>query len=265
VSAPVAGGVRPEVRPFKRGAIVVFAKAPRPGLVKTRMSPPLSLEEAAELYASLLDDVLATTAELAAELDLAPIVTVHPPDACAELVDRAPASYRVMAQRGRDLSERMRWAMLEVAAGGASPILMRGSDSPVLGTQVARQALEALEICDLVLCPDRDGGYNLVGLRTAVSGLFQHPMSTASVLEDTLAGARALGLRVSLLEPLFDIDTAGDLAELNRIRREPAGRLCPRTLAYLDERDLWRHAGRSATAPSEMESSGRSPPRSTRS
>ena len=184
MSAPVAGGARPEVRPFKRGAIVVFAKPPRPGLVKTRMSPPLSLEEAAELYASLLDDVLATTAELAAELDLAPIVAVHPPDACAELVDRAPAGYRVMAQRGRDLSERMRWAMLEVAAGGASPILLRGSDCPVLGPQVARQALEALESSDLVLCPDRDGGYNLVGLRTAVSGLFQHPMSTASVLED---------------------------------------------------------------------------------
>ncbi|MEE8581130.1 MAG: TIGR04282 family arsenosugar biosynthesis glycosyltransferase [Myxococcota bacterium] len=230
-------------RPSRRGAILVFAKAPRSGLVKTRMSPPLSLDEAAELYAHMLDDVLVATAEIAALLDLAPVLVVHPGEACAELADRAPKAYRIIPQRGRDLAERMTWAMAELASGGISPILLRGSDSPVLGEEIVRQAVEALESNDLVLCPDLDGGYNLVGLRSPAAGLFDHPMSTETVLEDTLASARTLGLRANLLPPSFDLDTAADLAELARLRGESTALLCPRTIAYLDERDLWRHLG----------------------
>ena len=226
----------------RRGAIVVFAKAPLPGQVKTRMTPPLSPEQAAELYAALLADVLAATAGIADELDLEPVVAVHPRSACRAIAGRAPPQFRVVAQRGADLSQRMGWAVREAAAAGARRVLLRGSDSPVLDAKNVGAALAALERADLVLCPDRDGGYNLVGLRRPAPGLFAHAMSTHSVLSDTLANARALGLRASLQDASFDLDAIEDLRWLAAARDGDVTHLCSRTLAYLDEHDLWRHA-----------------------
>ena len=84
------------------GALVVFAKEPRPGFVKTRMRPALSLEQAAGLYAALLDDVLAASASQAAQFGLEPVLAVHPPAACEALARRAPPAFRAVAQRGHD-------------------------------------------------------------------------------------------------------------------------------------------------------------------
>ncbi len=223
--------------------IVVFAKAPRPGLVKTRMTPPLSPAEAAELYACLLDDVLEATAQIARALGLEVVLTVHPSEACAELARRAPTPFRVVAQTGIDLSQRMEWAVAEAAAAGLGPILLRGSDSPALGQAVVEGALGALGECDVVISPDRDGGYNLIGLRRPAPGLFDHPMSTASALADTLARARRQALRTRLLPPGFDLDTVEDLRWLAEAKAHGCT-TCPRTLAFLDERALWRHAVR---------------------
>lgn len=222
-----------------RGVIVVFAKAPHAGLVKTRMTPPLSPEQAADLYASLLDDVLVATAEIARGLDLEPVVTVHPPECCPEISRRAPRDYRVIAQRGRDLGERMAWAASEAAAGGASPILLRGSDSPVLEADTVAAVVDRLESLDLAICPDLDGGYSLIGMRRPHPRLFDHAMSTRSVLEDTLANASELGLEAHVLSPSFDLDTAEDLARLAEARERGNATLCPRTLEFLDENDLW--------------------------
>ena len=148
----------------RRGVVIVFARAPRPGLVKTRMTPPLSPTQAAELYAELLTDVLCATAELAAELELEPVVTALPPEARSEIARVAPAAFRVIGQRGGDLAERMEWAVREAAAAGAERILLRGSDSPVIDAKIAGGALAALDAADVCVCPDRDGGYSLVGL-----------------------------------------------------------------------------------------------------
>jgi len=221
------------------GAVLVFAKSPEPGRVKTRMTPPLSPGQAAEFYQQLLDDVLEVTARSAGDLDLQPILTVHPPDACDAMAARAPRPFRVMAQRGPDLAARMDWAVREVAAEGYGPVLVRGSDSPALGAGVLESALLSLQRCDLVLCPDRRGGYVLVGLRRPAPGLFNHPMSTASVLADTMANGEALGLRVELLEPSFDLNTIADLRWLREARDRGEFLPCPRTLAFLDERNLW--------------------------
>lgn len=226
-------------RERSRGTIVVFAKAPRPGFVKTRLSPRFSAEEAAELYANMLDDVLAATSAFARELSLNAAVAVHPPSACPEIALQAPASMQVIAQCGRDLPERMAWAVCEVAASGAARILLRGSDSPMLDRQTIEEAIERLDDADLVLCPDLDGGYSLVGLRKPVPGLFDHPMSTQSVLDDTLANASALGLQAHLLDARFDIDTAEDLRHLAAARDRVGTELCPRTIGYLDANDLW--------------------------
>ena len=230
--------------PTRRAMLIVFAKRPVPGRVKTRMCPPLSPEQAAEFYAAMLQDVLETSAEAARQHDLDPVLAVDPPSAAADMVFMCPPGFRVVAQRGADLAQRMRWAVAEAAASGASRILLRGSDSPTLGAEGMGQALTALGEHDLAVCPDRDGGYNLIGLRGATPGLFDHEMSTGRVLDDTLANARAAGLRCHVLSPGFDLDTVADLQWLAEAAGAiPQGALCPRTLEYAETHDLWRLAG----------------------
>ncbi|UCF41724.1 MAG: TIGR04282 family arsenosugar biosynthesis glycosyltransferase [Gemmatimonadota bacterium] len=221
------------------GAILVFAKSPEPGRVKTRMTPPLSAALAAELYARMLDDILEHTGRLAAELGLQPFLVVDPPSARAAMAARAPETFRVMAQEGSDLAARMERAVGQVAAAGHTPILVRSSDSPSLGLRHLQSALRALAIHDLVLCPDRRGGYVLVGLRRPAAGLFDHPMSTGNVLADTLANGKALGLSTETLTPCFDLNCVSDFRWLMEARAKGESLACPRTLAFLDERQLW--------------------------
>lgn len=220
-------------------AVVVFAKAPVAGRVKTRMIPPLTPDQAAGLYAAMLADVLDATAEFAARRGLDAVLAIDPPEVCGEMARRAPPGYRVVAQRGPGLSARMAWAVSELAAAGRDRVLVRGSDSPALESGTLDAALDALSDCDLVVCPDLDGGYSLVGLRRPAPGLFDHPMSTERVLDDTLANAERLGLRSRVLPPRFDLDTAEDLAHLARARSQGAAPNCRRTLAFLDESSLW--------------------------
>jgi rSAM/selenodomain-associated transferase 1 len=221
------------------GAIVVFAKVPEVGRVKTRLVPPFSFEQAADFYAAMLTDVLVATAEFSRELGLSPVVAVHPWERRAVVARIAPPDFRVVPQRGGNLAARMTWAAREAAAAGAKRILLRGSDSPTLDGGVVAGALDALRELDLVLRPDRDGGYSFVGMRRPATGLFSHPMSTRSVLEDTLANAERLGLHACVAEASFDIDTAPDLDYLADARRAGITALCPRTLAYLDDNALW--------------------------
>ena len=117
----------------ERAVIIVFAKEPRAGQVKTRMCPPLSPTQAAEFYACLLDDVLEATARFSVELGLFPVLAVHPPNAWRVLARRAPSVFRVVPQRGASLGERMEWGAAQAGAEGAQRILLRGSDSPCLG------------------------------------------------------------------------------------------------------------------------------------
>jgi uncharacterized protein len=216
--------------------LVVFAKEPAPGQVKTRLCPPFTPEQAARFYAALLADVLDATAAACRALGLDAVLAVHPPEAATRVP--APPGFRREPQRGPDLAARMEHALArELAAGG--PVLLRGSDSPTLAAATLAAAVDALSRSDLVLCPDRDGGYNLVGLAKPAPGLFAHPMSTAAVLADTLAQARRLGLSHTLLPAGFDLDTAADLALLADARHAGAADLCPRTLAFLDAEKLW--------------------------
>ena len=180
---------------MSRGWLIVFAKAPRPGLVKTRMSPPLTLDQAAELYEAMLADVLDASLRFAEELDLMPVLAIHPPNAVAEFIGRAPAGFRLQAQRGFDLGERMANAFAEAAAAGTRCILLRGSDSPALDRDVHEATVRALDTdTDLVLTPDQNGGYAMIGTRTSWPTLFENAVSTVEVLEQTLAAAHALAI-----------------------------------------------------------------------
>jgi len=219
------------------GVVVVFAKQPAPGQVKTRLCPPFTPEQAAAFYACMLEDVLEASLRAAAALGLEAVLAVHPAEAAATLP--APPGIRIEPQHGVDLGGRMEHAALRELGAGKRPLLLRGSDSPTLGVATLAAALEALRARDLVICPDRDGGYNLVGIGRPAPGLFAHPMSTGSVLADTLANAERHGLSYALLPAGFDLDTAADLMWLAAARRAGAANECPRTLAYLDRHGLW--------------------------
>jgi len=214
-----------------RSALVVFAKWPEPGAVKTRLCPPFSLDEAAGLYGAMLDDVLAEMARAAPALGLELWLAIHPRERLSDFARRAPG-FRLVVQQGADLSARMEHVARQAFAEGVERVLLRGSDSPALSGALLARALAALDAADLALSPDPDGGYSLVALRRFAPGLFAHPMSTASVLADTLAAAGARALSHALLPECYDVDTAADLARLAAADRE----LHPRTFAWLAAR-----------------------------
>jgi len=203
--------------------LALFAKAPVAGQVKTRLAPELSLASAALLYEAMLLDILD---QHAAERDCAHALWFAPAEAADWFARSAPSGWRLLPQNGRDLPARMARLFAVHAAEDFDRIVLRGTDSPTLPVARVREAFEALEHSELVLCPDRDGGYNLIGLRGACDALFDLELSHAGVLAQTLDRARALGLRAELLPAHHDVDTFADLV---RLGPELDPRLTPRT------------------------------------
>jgi rSAM/selenodomain-associated transferase 1 len=202
--------------------LIIFAKEPRPGQVKTRLSPPLSPEEAAQLYHSFLLDILEEMAQVPG-MRLA--VGFSPLMAQGFFRGLAPPGTDLFPQEGADLGERMARAIARGFAADFGPVVLRGSDVPDLPAAVVSEAREVLAAgqAQVVLGPCPDGGYYLVGLAEPHPPLFQGPAwSSRTVLTDTLRLARQLGLRVHLLPPWPDIDTYDNLRTfLNRARPAP--------------------------------------------
>ncbi len=202
---------------MSRAVLALLAKAPVAGQVKTRMCPPFTPEQAAELYRAMLLDILERPSP-AADIDRALWFT--PSDARGWFERHAPG-YRLHEQRGGDLAERMQQLFHVHADEGYERIVLRGTDSPTLPDASVAEAFAALERVPVVLGPDRDGGYNLIGLRGPADALFDLAMSSATVLEQTLARARGQGLAVWQLPVHHDVDTADDLALLEPDERTP--------------------------------------------
>lgn len=216
---------------MSRGRLAVFAKAPWAGRVKTRLCPPLALEQAASLYASMLDDVLEVSVGFARELGLEAWLHFEPEEARAEFAARSPLGFQLETQRGPDLARRMANAFARAAEAGCERMLLRGSDSPGLDFETVVDALGRLDAgADLVLTPDQGGGYALIGLKKPRNALFEVAMSTTSVLDETLARARALGLSTALTRASFDIDQVGDLSRVEALPAARSSVLCPRTV-----------------------------------
>jgi hypothetical protein len=209
---------------MSRRILALFAKAPLPGLVKTRLAPEISLEQAAELYEAMLRDILDQHAARRT-CDLA--LWFAPPAERPWFERAAPPGMRLLPQIGDDLAARMAGLFRSHEAEGYDRIVLRGTDSPTLPLARVDEAFEALDFADLVLCPDRDGGYNLIGLRARCDALFDLELSHAGVLTQTLSKARQIGLRADLLPAHHDVDTWADFLFLSR---ELDAGLTPRTL-----------------------------------
>ena len=191
-------------------SLLIFAREPLPGRVKTRLAQVIGDQSATDLYSAMLEDTL----EQAGRLDSVqpflfwalknwemPFLQDHP-------------HLAMYAQQGNDLGERMAGAFEQAFSNNSNPCCIIGSDSPDLPSNYILQAFALLEDdeTDVVFGPAEDGGYYLIGLRENCPGLFNGiPWSTSQVLAKNLAQAKLLGLRTSLLPVWYDIDTFDDL------------------------------------------------------
>jgi len=200
--------------------VIVFAKAPVPGAVKTRLAPALGPWRAARLHASLVERALKTA--LAARVGG---VELHVAPRRHEFFQRLhrQTGVRVRLQRGANLGERMAAAFAGALRRYRFVVLI-GSDCPALRAQDLRRAVRLLRgAAAVVLAPAEDGGYVLVGLRRRRPQLFEAIVwGGASVFESTVRRIEAQGLALRTLRTLWDVDRPQDLEQL-RALRHPAG------------------------------------------
>jgi rSAM/selenodomain-associated transferase 1 len=189
--------------------IAVLAKAPMPGLAKTRLIPALGADGAAALAAKLIERTVATCSSAR----LGPVTLWAAPDEAHPLFAAMREKYGVAlaCQPDGDLGARMHAAT--VAA--ESPVLVVGTDCPALTTGHLQAAAEALRHHDVVVIPAEDGGYVLIGMQQPQPDLFREmKWSTASVMDETRRRMTSLKLSWHELAALWDIDTPRDLARL---------------------------------------------------
>src|SRR5262249_31692949 len=197
-----------------RQALAIAAKAPLPGRVKTRLLPDLTPEEAATLYTCFLRDTL-EVAESVPGIDI--VVSYWPLTAKAQIRQVLGDRHRMVAQRGRDLGERIRYLLEDLLGGGYHAACVLGSDSPNLPGEYLEAAFEALDRSGdrVALGPASDGGYYLIGAKTSHPALFKGiGWSGPLVFEQTIQRARELQIEVSLLPEWYDVDTVDDLERL---------------------------------------------------
>ena len=220
--------------PDNNPVLVIMAKAPRPGAVKTRLVPTLSLESVIAFYGCLLEDTLG----LARSLDDVEIAIMCPEDDVEELARLAGTYTSVIAQNGEGLAAGLTSAFAHFTADHRRPVIAFNSDSPHLPRSVLEDAFNTLAGHDVVVGPTDDGGYYLVGAKTLHPTLFARDgMGTSSALDRLLARVRALGLCVGFVNPFYDIDVADDLTRLaSELNLAPER--APRTAIWLKE---WQH------------------------
>jgi len=218
---------------YRSDVLVVMAKVPRLGAVKTRLAAAVGAAPALALYAAFLGDIAARFAVGGFEL----VWAVDPPG--GDLTPCVGAAARCLDQRGADLGERMGNCFADLFAAGARRVVMIGADAPHLDAARIAAAFAALRDADVVLAPSRDGGYCLVGL-SSPRDLFSIRMGTAEVLQRTLERAASLHLRVVRQAPTFDVDEIGDAVLLAKWIEESGTALLPRSAAVLR---AWRRDG----------------------
>jgi len=216
--------------------LVIMAKAPKPGMVKTRLAQSLPLAAVVELYRCLLDDTMA----LARSLDDVQVAIMCPGADVEDLSRAVGDAIPIIPQSGDGLAAGLTSVFAHFASAGHRRIVAFNSDSPHLPASVLNCAFQALGQSDVVIGPTHDGGYYLVGATASHPGLFvaEDGLGTTNAYETLRGRLQALGLSMSLTDPFYDIDVADDLSRLaGELRSVPAR--APRTAHWLME---WRKA-----------------------
>jgi rSAM/selenodomain-associated transferase 1 len=211
-----------------RGAVVVMAKAPREGSVKTRLTGAYAPRDVVQLSDCMLRDTLS----LVRALSRVRVAVMCPSEDVADVASRLPAGVEVVSQRGGGLAAALMSAF-EQFVPQFRRVVAIDSDSPHLPLAIVESAFELLAASDVVVGPTEDGGYYLVGASAVHPRLFDAaPLGTGSARDALLGNARALGLSLALTEPWYDVDLPADLLRLAaELRLEPSR--APRTAALL--------------------------------
>ena len=219
--------------------LVIFARNPVPGAVKTRLHSRYTPIQAAAIYRAFVLDTVGAAMQARADRRL---MACDPPGAEAELADLAGPGWELFPQVSGDLGERMYQAARRCFSRSALRVVILGTDVPSLPPHHIDRAFELLESDEVVLGPSMDGGYYLVGLSRPVREIFRDiAWSTSHVYAQTLERARAAGFTVGILPSWHDVDTPGQLDYLvhhARAQRHP-GTVdpIPHTLACLSTLD----------------------------
>lgn len=203
-------------------AIAVMAKASIPGGTKTRLSPPLTPAEAADLNTAFLRDSVDNVARAAEQVEIASFVAFGPPGTAPFFADRLPSHVGLMEVWFADLGQCLLQTVQSLLDLGYGAAVVLNSDSPTLPTERLVATARALVTPGdrIVLGPSEDGGYYLLGLKQAHRRLFEHvDWSTERVMRQTVERAAELGLEVVSLRPWYDVD---DLETLRRLVRQTA-------------------------------------------
>jgi rSAM/selenodomain-associated transferase 1 len=215
--------------------LVIMAKAPKPGTVKTRLTASLPSPAVTALYRCLLEDTLA----LATSLTNVEVAVMCPESDQDELAQLLGNRVQVVAQRGEGLAAGLTSVFRHFTAARRHHVIAFNSDSPHLAPSILDTAFEKLATHDVVVGPTHDGGYYLVGAKAAHPTLFEGDgMGTKSALDGLLTRTKVLELSTALTEPFYDIDVANDLILLAR-ELQLAPVKAPRTAGWFGE---WQQA-----------------------
>jgi rSAM/selenodomain-associated transferase 1 len=218
--------------------LVVVAKEPVPGKVKTRFIPQLSPADAAGLYRCSLHDRIT---EISALNGVDRAIAYTPEDARDTFTELSLDGFELFAQRGKGLGERLNNIFQDNLARGYQAVSIVDSDSPDLPKSIINESFGLLlsKQAEVVLGPCHDGGYYLVGLRKPYPELFRNiPWSTKNVLSTTLEKAGKMGLNVRLLSRWNDLDTFEDILEYyNKYKDRPLSKNWPgkKTFVFLSQ------------------------------
>jgi len=221
--------------PYANRSLVIMAKAPRPGTVKTRLIESLPSAAVTALYCCLLEDTLA----LAKSLTGVDVAVMCPEADRGELVHSLGNTVQVVAQQGAGLVAGLTSVFRHFTGAGQRHVIAFNSDSPHLAPSVLERAFDVLARNDVVVGPTHDGGYYLVGAKAAHPSLFEGDgMGTKSALDRLLTRTKVLELSTGFTEAFYDIDVANDLLRLAR-ELQLAPEKAPRTAGWLGE---WQQA-----------------------
>jgi rSAM/selenodomain-associated transferase 1 len=219
-------------------ALAVMTKAPQAGQVKTRLVPPLTPEQAAELNKCFLRDTAAAISDVIAGHNACGIAVYTPIGAESAYDNIFSSNFSLLPQRGEEFGERLYLAAQDLFQCGFKSVCLIDSDSPTVPAENFAQAVELLvQPGDrTVLGPCDDGGYYLIGLKKPHRELFERiDWSTERVLAQTIQQAREIRLEVELLEPGYDVDDGASLRRMcNQLLADTASPdIAPHTRKFL--------------------------------
>jgi len=240
-------------------ALSVMTKAPQAGRVKTRLIPPLTPEEAAELNRCFLRDTAAAISSACSRRPMGDarkmqfehagashsegatagrgIAVYTPVGAESTYNDILPADFSLLPQRGDKFGERLYFAVEDLIKCGFASVCLIDSDSPTVPAENFAEAVELLSTTEdrVVLGPSDDGGYYLIGVKKPHRHLFEKiDWSTERVLNQTMQRATEIGIEAKLLPTGYDVDDAASLRRLsNELLAHTSSDIAPHTREFL--------------------------------